>query len=1302
MLSGNNSYVVSHVQTARNIKHKFKLVFKGAFPEPRKPSSSWPILGESALNFSKLKEGYVKNIQRYWLDETNLSFSPETGQMESLSQENNISPALGPTTEPMLLNTTRGEFKSYLQNITIRTLNEYYRGYAEKVITILATDKYYSNWPSASEQLSSIVGTKVAIMEQIKLFREDEARRPYTERVPLVFPTNPSQPELYTDSTGTVSAEFNYYSKLYDNIGKYLTAVDTLISLQQDEVKELNYNLILSLDKKDELMTNLDVREATQEVFGFPNSTAIERVESTPYIPFRLERRKLDKKHKDAGIYRLPLGRPFILRMFLRSPAPGADRYRIHYDLGERLRLTIDGTSMTIKRKRSEAEITKYFKEIINGMTAEQKAQLSKDYNESLKASTGFGSLPTPLTNIEKAEQMLEAYYLSLLLYNSSTVETPGSYGDAIQSLRSQQNRIEVIKAAMVEIREEYKELTKKRAGRKLLPEEEAEKTKKLNDLRKEMQALRAMSGKNESLRRKIANLEKILYTQSDSVELSNTQILDSPLQIKVVDYGVGMVLFEFNGGKDVHVFRDREILNNNLKIKNKLGGKRSGGTGTNRIQILDKDSYTWTISETTPRGIEIGGKFVISGTGGSFIFAMDDVKVSNGTIFIPVATDTELGVHVGPAVSSAIFSASTTPAETTDITQIPSPIELTQERDYILITNLPAYTNKNPAKTVNVDVSTGVVSSDVGEIKMTVFPGVIPNVTPNPEDVPGYTQWIEFLTKSDSLSGTPDSYTIRNIKPNFRYFMLKVDFIVKEDAERNSLSLPLLFRGAINVLGDSDNWDNPGLKDGEAAPDQDLATRHIIVSGGIGGTYNPSLYTINVEPVFSEEKRRATYQVSITYREKAISHSIKTDSNGKSYSESIPDYMVGKRCDILYLQPEYFGQEDNDSLWIPIVTDGYVTHQEQDDMLAITQPRGNPTTLPIGGFLTYHLTKTTVNVTDSLRLLDDQLVKEGVVLEGYHLYDALSLLLKNGGFPKSKISFNERSMNLGNIGGAYGSSNIHLREKFCPVALPGSTHSFKISTERRRFNAVNEVIERMGQLPSGEISIYVDRYGIIRLAQPFILGSDPRYENSRMVYRSRPHAATLGGDTQLINTYIYFTPLIRRRNFDDFYSSLKVIGPVNSRTGKRKTYGVKKHEVIKHAINNINENHYLGHHRDLEAIEKLDIKSDQELLETLYHKYNIHTYPREQWVFTAPFNPFINPLDVIFIIPDAITYTTQFSHDFSNSGTFYNPNPANPDEWNDIAWKVIDVVGNTLDDEMKITVTPLTKEEKKLLRGML
>jgi hypothetical protein len=140
----------------------------------------------------------------------------------------------------------------------------------------------------------------------------------------------------------------------------------------------------------------------------------------------------------------------------------------------------------------------------------------------------------------------------------------------------------------------------------------------------------------------------------------------------------------------------------------------------------------------------------------------------------------------------------------------------------------------------------------------------------------------------------------------------------------------------------------------------------------------------------------------------------------------------------------------------------------------------------------------------------------------------------------------------------------------------------------------------------------------------------------------------------------------------------------------------------------NANENVFLGHHKPMPSVEDDSLFSRRALAEKLYYLFNRFTFPQDVWEISVPFNPFVRPNDVVFVIPDNAGKLPMFTNSYvvgggANTAFFEPTDPSDKAGYESIAWKVIDCVDVALmDDRMVLRVTTLNKEEKKLLRSIL
>jgi hypothetical protein len=930
---------------------------------------------------------------------------------------------------------------------------------------------------------------------------------------------------------------------------------------------------------------------------------------------------------------------------------------RIHFDLSKEIRMTIEqGSSIKILRRRTPEELDDY----LDILTGDERDQLIGTVN-SLPARGGT-------KRVDYLEERLEAMYLGLLIYGQDLDADNDGYGVVLAKLQNQEKQLTDYRKEIVEVRKYYREIAKGMAGHKLDNTTKAARASAIKEVKDKMLELKKSVGKNEVLRRKIARYKNLLYIQEDTWPIDSAVITDAPLEITITDYGVGHILFEANGGKSAFIFKDKLSLNKSLKASKKLTHNRS-------VRMLDKESYVWLIG---------GQPLRISGNGGSFTFAQDKVRISDGFIDIPVTTNKPLKIH-------SVSNPSTGGKK----------MKIDQPVDMILVTNLPGY-GLNPILTLDED-GRGVLYNEGGTITVQLIEGVRPEEL-RTKDIPGYTSWIKFLT-----GDVNNPYTVDNVTTN--YYMFRVRITFSRSASTITLpegsvdipaaskpSLPLLFRGFINIGAIPRDWKelegkpaDVELIDMSLEVQQRVGYQHIIEAGD---NLNGNPYTINIEPTYNEKKRRVVYQVALTYKE-----GLPTDVKKRVF-----DYMSGKRCDIEYI---YNG------VTYKIMTDGIIGDTISEDMLTVTSPP-DPTTAVIRGFYHYGATKTIFNVMDSLRFMEDKLMSEGLVLDGYHFKTAIHTILVNSGFTEDKID----EINANVLSGIYVNAT-NPNEKYLPVALPGQKHGFVCDENMNRLNEISSIIERYGHIPEGDLDIWVDRDGKVKLDGPINIGKDPRW-NHYFFYRSRPQAQTLL-DTPVgslppgpgpapsplnideIKRSIYFSPITRKRTLDDFFSVLRVKGAPHHLTGKPLTVGFVKDEVIQDKYRD--EAIYLGHHKEMPIIDLQDAKTQEELISMLYYNVNQHVGIKEIWTMKVPFNPFILPLDIIFVAPDNRAGNQieanggkprQALSGDSSSTLITEPSAS-------IAWKVVNIAANISDDDtMIVTMVPPNRQEMLYLKKVL
>ena len=1188
------SGIATKVPTMRDIKSGFRVTLKGGIPEPSFPAQTFSILGHTSMSFGALKEGYLDNARKYYFDTSNLSLSPETGKLEEMVESSEIMPAVGPNFTPRYLPSYVSTYKSYISKMAIRAANTYWRQLTIQQLQLFQNEAYFKKGVgSSAKSYAQFIASwtvpdskAIGVGDKIDLIKQngiDEADIP-TDDISLIWASEVSPPNNYY---GKGNQELVGISK---GILIFLQLLDTEGLIDPKSEIWVAWNALA--DSKEDIISNFDLQEATQDIFGNDDLAAIERVEAQPFIPFDIYGPALAK------------GSPNILRIHLKGSPSGMESNRINFDLGEKIRMTIEqGTSVKILRRRNSSELDEFFRGLDK---SDQEILLGEIVSSESK------------DRIRIMEERLEALYLSLLIYSPTGLSDDIGYNDALSQLQDQEAQINQLKKEIAQVRKDYKEKAKTLIGKTLTPELKAQRLEDIKDIKDKIAKIKQNVGKNEALRRKIAHYEKIIYAQIDTWQISNATVKDSPFEVTIVDYGVGMILFEANGQKDAFIFKDKETIKENLKADKKLTQNQS-------IKTLGPNSFTWLIGDIPLR---------ISGNGGSFTFAQDTVRVGKASVEIPVSSNKPIDVQVGGDKDSGYS------------------LTISQDADIVLITNLPAYSSKTKESNTGVK---GSVKSDGGTITAELIPGGDPTEV-RPQDVPGYTRWVEFLS-----GNAKDPYHVKDIDTQYYTYRVRITF----EPNESQTSLPLLFRGFINIKAVARDWKE---LEGEL---------HVLEPGD---NINGKPYTINIEPTFNEQKRRVIYQVTLTYKE----------SIPENINERIYDYLSGKRCDIDYLyQGNYYR----------IMTDGYIGDATNENMLTVTTPP-DPNTSVINGFYHYGSTKTIFNVMDSARFIEDKLMSESLILEGYNFRAAIYTILVNSGFPEDKLT----KVKSEEITGKYVSAK-NPKDRFLPISLPGEKHSFVCDESSNRGQQILSILDRFGWDGQGLLNFWVDRDGLVRLDQSIIVNRDPRWGNlffyvSRgQLERTNLHAST----TEQQARYIYFGEITRRRSLEDFFSILKVRGAPDPITGKISTIGFSKKEVISDKYKN--ENIYLGHHKEAPPMDLPDAHSQEELVSFLYSKVNQYLGIKEIWSMKVPYNPFILPMDVIFVAPDnksgspkdfqgGVGLPRESLSSGTPSGTESIPNNA-------IAWKVINVSASVEEDTMVITMTPPNREERNFIKDL-
>jgi len=1269
----------SKIRTHRSIQECYSVIVKGAIPEPKYPGQTFRILGESSFNLAKLDKGFMSNnIYKYWLEMNNIFLSAEAEQIESISGTSTISPALGPTLEPARVGNSFDEYRSYITNITIKVLNEYWRKLTERQINII---KNPSTWSSSSgvskvEELIEAGGPQ-DLSNALTLINDHRTQEDTSFKNGIQLQT------IFPRTTPPTSPGNTVLLDLETKLAAVMSDPTVKASMNNGSPDLTAYGALG--DQKASLKNNLDIEEGDQEVFGLPGLSAIERTESQPFTPFKID----CLKKFDAG-------QPIYLKLFMESGVENMERSRIHFDVGEFLRVTLDkGQQIEIKRKRSAQEVQQY-------LTTYAQKYLSPEIYAALQAEYNN------FANVTDAEMALEAMKIKLTLNNpplttqDSINEVTAAAQEEIDKLKTQQDK----KHAR---RKHYRDLRKGRKPPVNTPAEKAAMKTELDAINKEIHRIKVSRGLDEILKRRISALERVIYSQTDSVYLMNTQAVDKPLYIKIVDYGIGVVLFEFSndGGstKDIHVFKDAEFLSKNTKVNKYMN------TDTN-VRLLSKDSYGFILrggkSPTAPYQVKING------TGGSFTFAYDECRANCATIYIPVLTENKF--KIGGGGTSLPPTLPTVPATGTgtvdpEKANKPDPSILScekfeqvdegsvigQETHVSLITNLPGY----PNLTAHVK-NYGQIQSKGGTIYADIVPAALSGAV-DPKDIDDYTTWYEF--NSGNLT---DPFKIKEMTVGYSMYHIRIMLTpIWKDPETKIVSaVPILFRGFINILAEADNWDAPTYDKETDAPV--VVTPHVL---------DQDTYNITVEPTFDSGKRRLIYQVTLTYK-----NEIPDDDTKK-----IPDFLSGKLVDIIYWWKEtpYY-----------IMTDGYITDSQTSDLLTVTQPRDAGSGIP-GGIYQTKGTRTTFNATDNLRFLEDKLMSENLIVEGYPYKEAVRVMLRNGGYMPSQMT----QISPTTIFTGTTSNNSQNNQKILPISIPGQHSSFTWDNQRNRLEGVMTLLGTYGFSALGEDNLWVSQAGKVRLDGPFNLRKDPRWGNY-FIYRSRRSAELVEEqlsqppsgtnpipepsqvDPERVRQYIYFEPITRKRTMADFFSVVKVTGAPDPKTKKPMTIGFKKKEVIAHAdpgedlendtvISMNQQSHYLGHHKEMPTVDMPEAKTRNELIQKLFYLYNKVFPIREEYTTKIPLNVFLMPGDVIFVEPDPMkqkfgTGVYELAEPmFGDANGFFAIGGAS-ETTGDIAaavgmsWKVLDVQPEPESHRMGLVITPLNKAEQKALSNLI